>query len=225
MNLDEAIQQLGNIVEEIKQAAFADDKTPLGNASALRQQINLIESGQSDFDVILFGDLNDFKTLNDLHGHEAGDIAINQVGDKINQIIIEKLKAKAFRPSGDEFVILLKRDLIKAFLQESKSFAAIPFSYKEKSLKTQMSFGYSTSDGKTSFSDLLERAENACQIAKMQGDGVCIEWTKIIEQKAFTKQRGRCRKCEAKVTCEVPKQNAPKKLLCCPCCGEFFEKP
>jgi len=41
------------------------------------------------------------------------------------------------------------------------------FSHKEKDLRTGMSLGYARSDGKASFSDLLERAEAACQNAKL----------------------------------------------------------
>jgi hypothetical protein len=53
MNLREAIEQLGQVVEDIKQAVVVDDKTPLKNALALRDESVLIDRGESKFDVIV----------------------------------------------------------------------------------------------------------------------------------------------------------------------------
>ncbi len=224
MNLREAIEQLGQVVEDIKQAVVVDDKTPLKNALALRDESVLIDRGESEFDVIVFGDLNRFKTLNDVHGHDAGDVAIRVVGERIRQAVIERWKAKAFRQSGDEFVLLLRRDLIKRFLQETSSFAEILFTHGEESLKTAMSFGYAVSDGKTNFNDLLKRAEFACRSAKNQGDGICIKWSKAIQRNALISFRERCQNCGATINCDVPQQNAPRKLKRCPCCDEMLTR-
>ena len=87
-----------------------------------------------------------------------------------------------------------------------------------------MSFGYSLSDGKTSFEDLLERAEIACLHAKGQGDGSCIEWTEDIKVNPLVRLAGKCQRCNARITCNVPKQHAPLQLKVCPCCGESIEK-
>ena len=222
MNLDEAILQLEEIVSQIRQATFADDKTALGNSLALSREISLIEVGQSDFNIIVFGDLNDFKALNDIHGHEAGDIAIRQVGETIQKQFIEELGAKAFRQSGDEFVILLKQESLKDFQTKVSIFESIPFSHKGKSLETKMSFGFVISDGKTDFSDLMERAETACRIAKNQGNGVCIKWDETVEQDSFKEFRHNCRQCGSINKCNVPKRRKPEKLEFCSFCGERF---
>lgn len=53
---------------------------------------------------ILFLDLNKFKNINDLYGHEVGDLLLNEIGNKLqkhsskNSIII--------RQGGDEFIII-----------------------------------------------------------------------------------------------------------------------
>jgi len=83
MSLDEAIGRLEELVAEVRQASLTDDKTPLGSALALRQEARLINQGKSPFNVIAFADLNDFKNLNDVHGHNAGDVALNKVGETI----------------------------------------------------------------------------------------------------------------------------------------------
>lgn len=220
MNLDEAIEGLERLVAEVRNASLTDDKTRLGSALALRQEGRLVNEGKSEFDVIIFGDLNDFKHLNDLHGHEAGDVAINKVGEVLNKLIVEDLQGKAFRQSGDEFVILLRQHQITNFLSIADSFRNIAFSHNRKPLETGISLGYVLSDGKASFEDLVGRAEIACQLTKAKGENVCIEWTENIKHNPLVRISGICRKCGARISCNVPKQSAPLALQSCPCCGE-----
>lgn len=220
MNLDKAIEQLEEIVAQVRETSLSDDKTPLGNALALSKEVDFIKIGRSEFDVIVFGDLNDFKTLNDEYGHEAGDLAIERIGKKIQTEFVHKLKAKAFRQSGDEFIILLRQNTITSFQTKTSLFKSVKFRYKEKSLKAKMSFGLIVSDGKTDFSDMLKHAETACLTAKNQGDGVCIEWTEEVERNALKELRRNCRKCGSVNKCSIPKQLNPERLKLCAYCGE-----
>ena len=120
MNLDESIDQLERFVRDVRQSSLIDDKTTLGSALALRQEERIINEGNAFLTIVVFGDLNDFKHLNDEHGHEAGDVAISEVGKKIHKIVVEDLRGKAFRLSGDEFVILVDANAIDAFLTASQ---------------------------------------------------------------------------------------------------------
>ncbi len=218
------LKQLDQLIAEIRRVSFADDKTSLSNALSLDQEEGLINDGTSQYKVIVFGDLNDFKHLNDIYGHEAGDAAINKVGETIHDIFIEDLQGKAFRQSGDEFVILLKEELVERFLLVAPTFGDIVFSYNENELRAAMSFGYVFNDGKTSFRDLLTRAEAACQYAKAKGDGTSVEWIKDMETHPHIRITGRCQKCAAKINCNMPKENAPAKLKFCPCCGDLLSE-
>ncbi len=220
MSLDESIERLERLIAEVRQASLTDDKTTLGSALALRQEERLINEGTSEFGVVVFGDLNNFKQLNDDHSHEAGDVAINSVGQTIHKIIIEDLHAKAFRQSGDEFIILLRHESVTDFLSIVSSLGNVFFSHKDKDLRTGMSLGYVRSDGKTSFSDLLEHAEAACQNAKAVGDGECIEWSEDLRLNPLIRINGKCRKCSARISWNGPKGVAPANLKYCPSCGE-----
>jgi diguanylate cyclase (GGDEF)-like protein len=221
MDLDESIQRLEKLIAEVRLASLIDDKTILGSALALQQEARLINEGASEFQVVVFGDLNDFKQLNDDYSHEAGNVAITSVGEIIHKLVIEDLGAKAFRQSGDEFVLLLKVESVVHFLSSVFSLGNIPFSHKKQELKTAMSLGYALSDGKTSFSDLLERAEAACQNAKALGDGACVEWTEDSSLNPLVRKTAKCRKCGgARISWNGPKQLAPVALKYCPGCGE-----
>jgi diguanylate cyclase (GGDEF)-like protein len=215
-------RRLAQAVAEVAEAALSDDKTPLGNSFALSQAASLVGAGGDNPDVVIFGDLNRFKGLNDQFGHIVGDAAIGYVGELIFEHLVKGCQAKAFRRSGDEFVILLSSRELEKFQSVAASFTSCSFEFSGETRKTAMSFGYAISSGAISFDDLLSRAETACQVAKGLGDGVWVEWTEEIEREAVNSLRDRCMNCNATITCKVPRQAAPEngKLLCCPCCGK-----
>lgn len=66
--------------------------------------------------VIYFIDLNGFKLINDLQGHESGDAVLRRIGEILKQNLRQDDMAARF--GGDEFVVLVKgvRDL-NALLQ------------------------------------------------------------------------------------------------------------
>lgn len=222
MNLQESLNTLEEAVKKVIEAANSDDKTPLYNALALRKDAESFGKSDKNFDVVIFGDLNRFKGLNDQFGHKAGDIAIEFVGEMIQTLIVEGCSAKAFRQSGDEFVILLNSKDLESFKSSINSFEVCEINYEDKSITTAMSFGYALSKGEVDFDTLQMRAENACQYAKSQGDGVCVEWTEEIEQESLIHLRNRCGNCGAKTVCNVPRKNNPQKLKCCPFCEKPF---
>ena len=87
-----------------------DRLTGLANREAFMAQLRRrIDAAQSDRRKphlgVLFIDLNDFKAINDKHGHAAGDRALQEVAARLSQ----NLRQNDFvaRYAGDEFVILL----------------------------------------------------------------------------------------------------------------------
>lgn len=220
MSLKETLVELQLIVKQLAEEILYDDKTPLGNALALREISSSINRENRDFGAIVFGDLNRFKGINDIFGHKAGDIAISQTGEKIKEIFVDDCDAKAFRQSGDEFVILFPTENIKRFKKIAEDFAEIIFVLDEQPIKTAMSFGLVLIDDESDFDTLLQRAETACQQAKIKGDGKVVEWTEEVEKAALINLRARCNKCGTKISCNVPKNRNPNKLTICAFCGE-----
>lgn len=223
MNLQEAFKALQLAVDEISKAALFDDKTQLGNSVALAQIAALVGTGEGNPDVVIFGDLNRFKALNDQLGHVAGDVAISAVGQLIQELLVEPCEAKAYRRSGDEFVILLSKNKLDEFKEKVRSFTTCQFQFEGTLHNTAMSFGYAVSEGEIDFADLLARAEAACQSAKFQGDGTCVEWSAEIDRRALVSLRERCAGCGAQVTVNAPAEAVPNgQLMHCPCCGHSF---
>lgn len=217
------VDVLKAVLDNVEQEARADDKTPLQNALALSEAKSFFALGDESPNVIVFADINDFKTINEQYGSDIGDAAINQVGVKIQELFVEKLNARAFRQSGDEFVILLQSKFLEEFKEAANYFASCSVKIAEKSFDVKMSFGYIISDGTLEFEKLRANAETACKQAKPLGGGVCLEWTEEIEKRSFVKIRRTCRSCGTIVNCEVPKEKKLKTFRSCPICETSFD--
>lgn len=88
--------------------AFYDTLTHLPNRSLLfdRHAHAMTMSKRSGFyGAIMFLDLDNFKPLNDLHGHDAGDLLLQEVARRISSCV-RKIDTVA-RYGGDEFIVML----------------------------------------------------------------------------------------------------------------------
>lgn len=82
-----------------------DYLTKLYNRKSSEQYINhLLETGE-EFGVIIL-DLNLFKEINDVYGHQAGDEVLIAFADTLKQVFHKN--ALVARIGGDEFIVVLK---------------------------------------------------------------------------------------------------------------------
>lgn len=216
---EQSVSVLDEAVQSVIQTALADDKTPLGSALALRQTFSST-TNESAFAIVIFGDLNRFKRLNDLYGYTAGDAAIRHVGTMIEDLFVKGCGAQAFRQSGDEFVILLQREFLDIFKISARKFAKCTFEFEGEEIEIAMSFGYAIRQIEIDFDTLLRRASTACQAAKREGDGSFVEWTVEIESESFVTLRNiLCSNCRTLITCDIPRQHSQHEINVCPVCS------
>ena len=122
--------------------------------------------------ALLFIDLDDFKPINDTHGHEAGDTVLKTIAERLVHAI--RSSDTAARLAGDEFVILLTNLDAKTNLHAlcTKILAIIqePIAYKEISLHVGASIGVCVApDHGTSVETLLACADEAMYTIKKKG--------------------------------------------------------
>lgn len=94
--------------ELIRHLALVDPLTALPNRRFLEQQLDkAIASNkrQHCHGAIIFCDLDNFKPLNDAHGHRAGDLLLTEVARRLEQCI--RATDTVSRIGGDEFVALV----------------------------------------------------------------------------------------------------------------------
>ncbi|WP_304412256.1 EAL domain-containing protein [Methylotenera sp. 73s] len=95
--------------DEIQQLAFYDVLTQLPNRQLLRNRLqHLFESRDRlrNAWVLLFIDLDNFKTLNDTMGHDKGDMLLQEVARRLTNCV--RKSDTVARLGGDEFVILFE---------------------------------------------------------------------------------------------------------------------
>lgn len=154
--------------------AYTDSLTGLKNRRALDQQISELAAAGAPYAFTL-ADLDRFKTLNDTHGHDAGDQALRLFAEVLKRSI--RTGDVAARWGGEEFCILFVGanaatalevlDRIRAELAHSLLLSGGPV--------FTSSFGVADSTMGTSFAEILRIADESLYHTKNTGrDGVSI---------------------------------------------------
>ncbi len=87
---------------ELERHAWKDALTGLHNRRYLTKQF---EEYRGQTGAVFFLDLDGFKQVNDVYGHETGDIVLQEVAQRLRQFVREQDDAIAVRLGGDEFIL------------------------------------------------------------------------------------------------------------------------
>ncbi|MBA2381520.1 MAG: EAL domain-containing protein [Chloroflexi bacterium] len=107
----EAAMALENarLYDEIRHQALHDGLTGLANRVLFRDRVEhaVARSRRTGSQLaVLFIDLDDFKTLNDTHGHDRGDEVLALAARRVSDVL--RPSDTAARHGGDEFAILIE---------------------------------------------------------------------------------------------------------------------
>ncbi|MFZ1815316.1 MAG: EAL domain-containing protein [Rhizobiaceae bacterium] len=94
--------------QQVNQLAFVDTLTDLPNRRVFMDRLERMISAckrRSEHGAILFIDLDNFKSLNDTHGHEKGDELLRLVAERLRKSV--RATDTVSRFGGDEFALLL----------------------------------------------------------------------------------------------------------------------
>lgn len=97
------------VTQELKQMAYHDSLTGLANRRLFREHFAHTQrlcARTQDWAAVLLLDMNNFKQLNDLHGHDAGDQMLQAVAQRLQDTV--RASDVIARFGGDEFTLLVQ---------------------------------------------------------------------------------------------------------------------
>ena len=146
----------------------------IGNRRALNERMGEIAAtaarGQIKTQLLML-DVDDFKNINDVFGHQRGDEVLIRLSDLIRELM-KKGGLEAYRYGGEEIVLLSfergEKEAFTLFDELRKAFSKTNYSFDIKRGIT-FSGGMAEYSPKVSTEDWLKAADEALYIAK--GDG------------------------------------------------------
>lgn len=161
--------------QQIKQQAERDSLTGLYNRRVLHERLDKALKASrrpSRCGALIIVDLDDFKNVNDLLGHDAGDILLVEVGERLRQSV--RKSDVVARLGGDEFALLLQnlnsdQDAERIAAKILQTFND-PIKVGSRTIPAKASLGIATfHQGKSTPTDLIKKADLALYQAKKAG--------------------------------------------------------
>jgi diguanylate cyclase (GGDEF)-like protein len=108
VELHAALTERDELAARLHHQAFHDNLTGLANRALFLQRLDTAARDRRtgrDLLVVMLVDLDDFKPVNDLHGHSAGDHVLTEVGRRLRACV--RGSDLVARLGGDEYAILM----------------------------------------------------------------------------------------------------------------------
>ncbi len=194
--LHEELERRRETEKQLFYFALHDPLTGLANRSLLVNRLGLalerMRRERSSSFALLYIDFDDFKFINDSHGHEAGDQFLKEVGARMTRAI--RTIDMVARIGGDEFVILLDQARNEGEADEIASRVAlelaIPLRLGATSVVPSASIGILVaSDEHLCPEDLLRDADLAMYRAKASGKNSRVTFAAEMRSAAMERTR------------------------------------
>lgn len=165
-SLRQEIEDTRTRLNDLDRLAHEDTLVPAANRRAFVRELSRMISFADRYGTnssLMFLDLNDFKELNDTHGHAAGDAALIHV----TNLLIENLRESDIvgRLGGDEFgailvgteedVVRSKADLLASLIQDT------PFTWEGAEIHLSVAYGVYTFKRGVDALEALAQADKA----------------------------------------------------------------
>lgn len=175
------VGRISNIGKENK----FDNITGLKNRKQFEKDlINTLKSDDA-YGVVVVLDIDNFKNINERYGYAFGDKTLNLMSTKL--IAILPKGCQMYRLDGDEFAFLIKNGTeqsTQAIYEDIQLYVTNHFIMDHQKLYISLSAGACLypKDGHN-YQKLLRHAENAVEIAKMNGKNQLVFFSKEMYQR------------------------------------------
>ena len=175
MGITREINELKSADLDLRHLATHDPLTGLPNPYLLIDRLNKTlahaKRSRSVFAVLFLG-VDDFKAINDAHGHEFGDLVLQSLGETLAGAV--RGSDTVGRIGADQFVIILEtlggRQDAKLVADKLLRRVSMPFKLERHEVKMTVSIGISFHPDNSGDAEVLLRAaEYAMSLAKAEG--------------------------------------------------------
>ena len=151
--------------------SLTDELTGLMNRRGFEREMRRLLANarrHAERGVLAVMDIDDFKSINDVYGHAAGDAVLASCGRALNAMV--RQTDLVVRLGGDEFALVLARSDMSGALarvkqiEQSLNNHIVP--YAAHRIPVACSFGTAGFDGTGDFEVVLQRANNAMYAQK-----------------------------------------------------------
>ncbi len=173
--LQELLLEQARLQSELARRALHDPLTGLANRTMFQERLDQAFRGSERGVAIIWIDLDRFKEVNDIFGHEVGDEMLVAVADRLRDVVRET--DDIARMGGDEFAIVLPNvieseaqmvaDRILNALMDREAFRL--------QMKASLGIGWQRNargDGRA----LIRRADEAMYRAKAAGGSIAVTY-------------------------------------------------
>jgi diguanylate cyclase (GGDEF)-like protein len=140
--------------------------------------------------ALLFFDVDRFKSINDTQGHEAGDVLLCQLAERLSAVL--RPSDTVARLGGDEFVVLFDRvedeqDAVGGGRRVTTAIETEPFRLADMDLRITVSAGIALSRPGIEPATLMREADAAMYRAKERGRARLEIYDEVLRRRAERK--------------------------------------
>lgn len=164
--------------DRFEKASRIDSLTGLSNRMDIMEKIEaerIRQLRRGHAFTLIIGDIDNFKSINDTYGHDAGDYVLKKIAGTVKEQV--RGIDRPARIGGEEFLIMLVETAIddgeRAAERIRREIESMVFTYRHETISVTMTFGISEFAGeKDNVEDCIKRADQALYAGKKQGNCV-----------------------------------------------------
>ena len=161
-----------NSEEKLKEMSYADRLTGLYNRHFMMEELSDLSRCNTG-DALAMIDIDNFKKINDVYGHNAGDYVLKKLADIMRVSCHDQIVS---RWGGEEFLILIKdtTDVYEHLEALRKAVEASEFVYEDRKIDVTITIGYAMKKDTASLDEWIRKADEKLYYGKNNGKNVVI---------------------------------------------------
>ncbi|SEG22276.1 diguanylate cyclase (GGDEF) domain-containing protein [Eubacterium ruminantium] len=158
--------------EKLKKMSYYDNLTGLFNRHYMMDCLNSKDDISAN-DTVAMLDIDDFKKINDVYGHNGGDYVLKKLSEIMNDTCTNGIIS---RWGGEEFLILLKpKDITDEIFEKlRKAVNEAVFEFEGKRINVTITIGVARRSEASSIDKWIQAADQKLYIGKNSGKNVVI---------------------------------------------------